>query len=1006
MMINILNVCSKDIEIPYEKSILESLNKEYLYVLILERNIERECETRIKRFCNSSSTLGLNVEKVNLLLKEICTSEKINEDCKELKTTIKKKCDNLEKDIVLLKISDISDYNCTNYERHCVILDGICNSSSITSQCITLISKCYQNRRYEIAKDLLLRGLEGHLADFINCLPRLIEVCDELKVESDELMQKCFFSEPTCQELLQMTYKKCSELENIPKMLFDKHLITVDICRSMLNQCYFYGSNCHYEVVRYCDELKVECENKDFKYIPSTPPFNPLTQKTEFIKKVDLFQVYKEAEANGIVIQKTKEKDLNDVLAFLFHSVPDNMFEEKCKHELKYKCYYIKYISPLLEKICLDGRNFPKICKELEARLKTRVLNLETKLKTLKFLNKNSDFISWKNLPSYLNFICSDLLSECFYLETYKTELGKGCMNAKAACYKHGRFSAVNQLLEDKLSGKFQDLLINNKECHNLLRNACLAFENMSNELFSYCIFPRRTCLFLIDDVLARMRYLNNTLNNKRGFLEERDCVDFEARCNKLSIDFFELSRPCQILEDSCRYQRAISNLTNILMDENFDVLNNINNCTTYLKDECKKWFRKVDLRFIPLCARPNISCKEMIDNFYSYCVSFRTYLRDLEIVKKAKNKMNAENICTFWQPFCYRLASKCGFSIKSSPLQTELCEDLHNKCRPFRERKGLEDALTYILKDNLKDKNKCNSALNKLCTAWEESGNNTFVSLCRKYFDNTQTDLDARLELCKKLISRLRNQCFDFKNKLMQKFDDLKKEEEKFQRIKEFSEKTIKNFNSLLLILKDNEKYINNEQNITAYNKLIQKKDLFNIKPTQDEILAFTMAAETLELYINLKKKCDNFLLECGFKENCVELEEICKNIQNTCNMVKPLIQKPYIILSNTTHCRTSITTTIIEKITVTNTITKKEDAAIMLTKGKMLTLVCTIDGWLESKSTCTETFTQTLMSNSTISTSIYEYTKFITVTIDKTQGFKPSEGIKINKNGMINEI
>ncbi|KTW32236.1 uncharacterized protein T551_00327 [Pneumocystis jirovecii RU7] len=998
VIINILNVFSKDIEIFYKNSILGSLSKEYLYVLILERNIEKECEARIKRFCNSSTILALNVEKANLLLKEICSSKKINEDCEELKIKIKKKCDDFEKDIALLKISDISAHNCSNYEHHCIILDGVCSSSSITFQCITLISKCYQNKRYELAKDLLLRGLEGHLSDFVSCLPRLIEVCDELKVESDELMQKCFFSEPTCNELLQLAYEKCSELENISKILFNVHQITIDMCRKVLNQCYFYGSNCHHEVTMYCDEFKLECENKGFKYIQPTSPFNPLTQKTEFIKKVNLFQAYKEIEVDGIVIWKTEKKDLNDILALLFHAVPDSMFEETCKHELKYKCYYIKYISPLLEKICLDGRSFVKVCKELGARLKIRILNLETKLRNLKFLNKNFDLISWKNLPNYLSFICPDLLSDCFYFGAYKVGFDKGCMNAKVACYKHGRFSIANQLLEDKLSGKFHDLLINNNECQEILIKACLTFKNMTDELFSYCLFPRKTCLFLIDDVIAKVRYLNNTLNNKLGFLEEHDCVDLETRCNKLLIDFFELFRPCQILEDSCKYQRAINNFTNVLMEESFDVLSNINNCTIYLKNKCKKWFKRIDLRFTPLCSHPNISCQEMLDNFNSYCLSFRTYLRDLEIVKKAKNRANAENICTFWQPFCYKLSPKCGFLIKNSPLQTELCEDLHNKCKPFRERKNLEDRLTYVLKDNLKDKNKCNLTLNKLCADWEESGNDTFISLCKKYpDDDAQTDLDARLKLCRKLIIRLQNQCLELRKKLIHNFDNLKKEEKRFQEIKEFAEKAIKNFNSLFLVLKNN-KYINNEQNITTYNKLIQKQNLLNMKTTQDEILAFTMAAESLELYINLRKKCDNLLLNCGFKEKCSDLKEVCKNIQNICSMIKPLMQKPCTILNNTTTVSMITTTTITEKTIVTNTITKK-DTIIMMTKGEMLTFTCTTDKRLENKSECIKTFTQTSILNSTIiSTSIYEYTKFMTVTIDKTKKFRPNEGIRIN--------
>ncbi|KTW25484.1 uncharacterized protein T551_03730, partial [Pneumocystis jirovecii RU7] len=457
--------------------------------------------------------------------------------------------------------------------------------------------------------------------------------------------------------------------------------------------------------------------------------------------------------------------------------------------------------------------------------------------------------------------------------------------------------------------------------------------------------------------------------------------------------DSKEITWPCHTLEQQCNRLGTTEILKQVLLDEHKDTLKDEESCVKYLKEKCNKWSRRGDDRFSFVCVFQNATCELMVKDVQDRCKVFKKNIEVAEIVEFLKNNTNnittLGNVCPFWDPYCDKFSPNC------QSLKGNTCTKIKKHCKPFYERKALEDALKAELRGKLSDKKKCTTALEGYCTQLGKLNNESIRSLCK---DNTKNnpkknDEDVRKELCDKLVEEVEQQCKVLPKELEQPEKDLEEDHKTYEGLKEKAKKAMNKSNLVLSFVKkdgnntsknnskkDKNAVSNGLQDTTEHVKIL-RRGVKDVLVTELEAKAFDLAAEVFGRYVDLKERCEKLESDCGIKDDCDGLKEVCGKIEKTCRDLKPLEVKSHEIVTESTTTTTTTTTTVTDP---------------KATECKSLQ---TTDTWVTQTSThtSTSTITSTITSKITLtSTRRCKPTKCTTG--DDAEDVKPSEGLKMS--------
>ncbi|KTW25447.1 uncharacterized protein T551_03750, partial [Pneumocystis jirovecii RU7] len=959
-------------------------DEDYLLALILKEKTDntknKACETELKKYCKNLKDVYTDLEKISPKLKDICNHGNPEKKCVGLKDKIKNICETFKSTFQKVNQNPL-DTNCKESEQKCLFLEDAC-SGDLKDGCNTIRNKCYQKKREKVAEKALLRALNGHLKDKDTCKEKLKELCPKLGQESNELAQKCFDTDSTCEPLVKTAEEKCKSLKTEVGKVINSNEELQKRGRSLLKECHFYGQNCDNNESK-CSSLQKKCKEKEIFYVPPGSDFNPTKPEPTLAEKIGLEELHKEAATQGILLGKPPERDVLDLLVFLSGSDPFD--DTQCEKVLTNKCSSIQHLAKELENLCKDKGKYGDKCKKFKGDFEKTKGTLTTMFQRNSF--ENNEIILWNELPNFLSENdCIKLQSDCFYFES-QTGFEKICKNVKATCYKKGRDALANQVLQDKMRGKHRDT--NNTLYETIqkeLVKACVGLKGESDELFVLCVQPIEGAVAVLTDLHMKTDVLQGDLNEKRDFPTKQDCEELLKKCNDLRQDSEELEWPCRTLEHHCNRLNIAEQLEERLLEGKVKDLDNFNSCLENLGKQCREWSRKGRTQFALSCVAQNITCKILTKSVESKCTTLKARMKASDVMNKIKKNDEKESTCSTWAPYCTKFMSSC----QNLTAGDGKCKKLNKECKLFIERKDLEEKVAYELKGSLKTEQKCQNTLEKYCTQWANASNG-LETLCK---ENGKEDNQVREELCKKLVEQVKKQCSGLQKKLTEASKELEKKASEYEDIKKKAEDAMKKASLVLSKAKVENNKSENEV-VPSAPAVPSGKDTkpFRLirrdataKVTEDEAKAFDLVAQAFGLYVELREICHDLLKGCGFKKEC-DCENQCEKIENTCKKLKPLEVKPY---EATTKNVTTTTTT-----TTTTTETVKDAKA---TECQSLQ---TTDTWVTKTSTHTSTSTTTSTVTSRItltSTRRCKPTKCTTGEEDEAGDVKPSEGLRMS--------
>ncbi|KTW31112.1 uncharacterized protein T551_01185, partial [Pneumocystis jirovecii RU7] len=988
----------------------------YLLALIVGKDYNVKCKENLEKYCQGLKNASLEEKKIHEKLESFCKNGKAEGKCNELKVKVSQKCTTFKGELqttVGKGISKLTDDDCKKNERQCLFLEGAC-PTELKEKCNELRNLCYQRKRDGIAEEVLLRTLRGNIEDENKCKEKLKKICLELSQESDELTKLCLDQQTICNKFVSKKQEKCTTLEQDIKKALEKENELRGKCLPLLERCYFYRRNCKADKSK-CDELGKKCQEQNIVYIPPGPDFDPTRPEATLAEDIDLEELYKKAEEDGVFIGRQHVRDATALLALLIQdpSVAGNDDKEKCKKALEKKCKTPQE-HEALNSLCKESGlsdDGTKKCDELEKDIKRTCDILMSKLTNNRLFDPkkgNNEILGWEGLPTFFsNEDCAKLESYCFYFEKKCPDGEKACKNIRATCYKRGLDARANKVLQENMRGmlhgsnkswlkEFQQKLI--KVCEKLKEENKGSFSN--DELFVLCVQPAKAARLLTHDHQMRVIFLRQHLDKKRDFPADKDCKELGRKCQDLGEDSKEITWPCHTLEQQCNRLGTTEILKQVLLDEHKDTLKTHENCVTYLKEKCNKWLRRGNNHFSLLCVFLESTCKLMVDDVQNRCKVFKENIKNSKIIEFLGNNKNKitilERNCSSWYPYCNRFSPNCPDLVEEDVF----CTKIKKHCEPFYKRKALENALKVELQGNLSDKSKCESALERYCTALKNVTNTSISGLCKDSANNKPKKNDNKAkELCEKLVKEVEQQCKVLQEELKQPADDLEKDSETYKRLKKQAEEVMEKSSLVLLLVKKDENNVpknNSEDNdknkttpskrqdITEHVKIL-RRGVKDVSVTELEAKAFDLAAEVLERYVDLKERCQKLTSDCGIKEDCEKLEKVCKKINKACRNLKPLDVKPH---ETTTKNITTTTTT-----TTTTTVTDP--------KATDCQSLQTTDTWVTKTSTHTSTSTTTSTVTSRItltSTRRCKPTKCTTGEEDDAGEVKPSEGLRMS--------
>nr|QJX19855.1 large surface protein PCAN_A1.15.5 [Pneumocystis canis] len=995
----------------------EEMGEEHLLALILKENTkENNCKNKLEKYCKSLKDAELTSEKVHKKLKDVCENEKVKGDkCEELETKIQGKCRKLENELeTALKERPVKNENCKTYEPQCLFLEGAC-PNELTEKCSELRNRCYSMKRMNVAVEILARALKGELKENNNqCKRKLEEECVYLASMSRELLWRCLNVKETCENLVDVAKKKCASLKTNVGEAVEK--VKEDKCHSLLEECHFYGPNCkENDIQNKCNELSIQCEDEyNIVYTPPEGPFIPIYPRVTIIEKVGLKELYQEMAKKGVLIERVLFS-VEDLILFLSQEKDGKFDQGKCEEAFK-NCEYFRQLTRHSNYDCDKNK-----CKNFQAKLESRRNTLKESMKQNYLFDKenpvsqNAKIQSWHELKlEYISEHCSNLESECFYLEARRndTDESKACQNVFAACYKRGVDGAAYEILESKMRGIFQHSGLQSYQCEKKLVTLCETLKNKNHDLLALCLHPEKTCFSLFRDIQMKVNELDHILDFTRDYPEKHHCLELEPKCNALKQDNPRLSEPCHTLEKNCRHLKELGEIERILLDEKKDHFQTIDNCTTELDKQCNHWSRKVHKPFGLSCALQEDSCERMTFNIYRYCENLKGNIKESNIVNtlnKANGNMDQlRELCPTWLPYCDQLLSTCP-ETGQDDVNISFCKEIQTYCEPYKTREALENKVMYEFQGSLTDNTQCMFKLKSYCTQWEKMDNNTYnslVSLCKDTSDpKKNNDKEVKEELCKRLLYRVKKLCKKLPDKLKKEKEELTKRIKVYNDLKQEAEGKANKTNVILTFSIENNN--TDKTNNTPSHGLVKRSEP---RPavTEREAQAFDLVAIVLTEYVELKEKCKKLLLDCGFKEECKDSEGPCKEIEKKCKELEPLKMRPPEVTTSTT--------------TITQNVTLDSQGKPICTSGAPsismnCTSIHTTDTWVTHTSTHTSTMTKTSTITSKvtiISTKKCQPTQCTTDRTHPTHGsggeeageVKPSGGIRVNgwgTSGMI---
>ncbi|KAG5518611.1 hypothetical protein PMAC_003009 [Pneumocystis sp. 'macacae'] len=951
-------------------------DEEILLALILKEDAvdQKRCKEKLKEYCKALADAKLEPVKVHQKLGEICTNDA---KCTNLQAKINPKCILLKNELekILPKgSSGLTDEICKNNEQQCVFLEETC-SNDLVENCNKLRNLCYQKKRDEIAKEVLLRVLRNDLSKPETCEKKLNEICPELEQASDELVKFCLNQKDTCKNLVTEGTNNCGALKtDVEAALVEEDKLR-EKCLSLLKRCYFYVANCKEEHMIKCTSLQEKCHEKGIIYIAPGPHFDPTMLEPLITEDIGLEELYKEVAREGILIGKPLQADTTALLSLLVETTNKGEFKNKCNNLLTNRCkspQKHKTLEDLCDKDKPNG-NGTKKCEDLEKDIQETCTFLTPKVINNRLFDKknaHNGIVKWEKLPTFLsNEECARLESYCFYFGGSCPDGEKVCMNVKAACYKKGLEARANNVLQEKMRGwlhgsnetwrkKFQEKLV--EVCKELKEENKGTFPY--DELLVLCVQPLKALRLLTHDHQMRTVFLREQLDKKRDFPGDKDCKELGRKCQELEQDSNEIRWPCYTLEQQCERLGTTELLKTLLLSEHKGTLKDHAGCEKYLKEKCNLWTRRGDGRFSLVCAFQNATCKLMVDDVRTRCEVFKENTKDSHIIKFLEtNHTQMESlagVCPYWHSYCDKYGPNCPSLLEKDTL----CASLKKYCGSFYERKALEDALKGELQGNLKDNVKCNQALERYCTQLKELNNKTISGLCKDNTDSNpkKNDDQVRKELCLKLIAEVAEQCRVLPAKLEQEEKDLKNDLEIFKKLKEKAEDAMKKSNLVLSVAKTggdnaegkdkNHAAVSGVKDTMKHVKIV-RRGAKDVPVTELEARALDLAADVLARYVELRERCTQLNSDCGIRKDCKEIEEVCKNIDKTCDGLKPLDIKSQEIVT--------------QNVTTTTTKTVGPDGKTVSEQCKSIQ---TTDTWITRTSTHTSTSTSTSTITSTV--------------------------------------
>ncbi|KAG5519984.1 hypothetical protein PMAC_001059 [Pneumocystis sp. 'macacae'] len=958
----------------------------YLLALILKEDLdEQKCKEKLKEYCEELGKIDKDFN-THSKLKEICKDEKRDGKCTDLKNKIKGKCTPFKaklQEITQKKKSDLTDEICLKNQEQCLFLEAAC-PTELKDDCNKLRNHCYQKKRDEVADEALLRALSGNLKDKNECKERLKVICPELGQESDELTKKCINLDDTCTSLVAAALYKCNSLKVEIEKVLNLNEELKKKGQSLLKGCHFYGKNCKNDESK-CNALKDKCKEKEIVYLAPGSHFDPTRPEPTLAEKIGLKELYEEAAADGVVIEKPLKADISDLLVLL--SEKENFGETKCKSVFKTKCSSIEHLAVSIKNLCDNNTEQEEKCKKYDQEFTQKKATLTTIFKGRNF---DQEIMAWGELPTHITeYDCKVLQSDCFYFEN-QNSFETPCKNVKATCYKKRLDELVNEVLLEKLRGKFYHetgewLEVVQKE----LINVCTGMEKKSNELFALCMQPMDAAIILLTDLHAKTNILQDHLDAKRDLPTRQHCTDLLKKCADLEQDSKHIEWPCRTLRHHCARLGVAEHLEEVFLQERVSDLDKFESCVETLRGRCSGWGRRGRTRYALGCVAPNATCTYLTQNVGAKCAILGERMEKSKVVEEAKKKDKKEETCSNWMPFCTRFMSSCKNLTTSG---NHNCEKLKEECKSFIEREELEVKLLDKLKGNLKTQQKCKEELDRYCTEWENAKNG-LETLCT---DSTGKK-DVRDKLCEKLINQVKKQCPVLERKLIEASEELKEKEKEYTKIKEKAVKAMETAKLVLVTTRATGNKSENKAPAPAAKsekqfKLVRRDAKTSVvaKVTEEEITAFDLVSQALSLYVELKEECQDLLKDCGFKEECDKCKDACKTIESKCNGLKPLEVTEHKVQIETKN----ITITI--KETVGPGGEKTEDA-------EKCTSIRTTDTWITKTSTHTSTSTSTSTTTSTVTlTSTRRCKPTRCTTGDEAGEVKPSGGLRMRGWGV----
>ncbi|KAG5519977.1 hypothetical protein PMAC_000254 [Pneumocystis sp. 'macacae'] len=873
----------------------DGIDEEHILALVLKKdNLEETpCKQQLKEYCEGLRKIDHGLDNIDEKLKETCKDHKTAEGkCTGLKDNVEKKCTPFKKQLetAIGDISKLTDDVCRKHEQQCLFLEAACETE-LKDKCIELRIACYQKKRDEVAEEVLLRALVGHLEDAGKCKERLKDVCPELGQESDELTKKCINLDYTCGALVEAAKKKCESLETEVGSVLTSNKLKEN-GHSLLEKCHFHGKNCKNKKPK-CDELEKKYKEKGVVYVPPGSEFDPTQPEPTVAERIGLEELYQKAAAEGVIIGRTLEGDIVDLLVLL--SEKENFDETKCKSVLETKCDSITHLSESIKELCGNKTGYTDKCEVFKKEFEKK-----KNLLTIMFENKDfkDNIVLWSKLPRYTSdYDYIILQSGCFYFEN-QNSFGTPCKNVKAMCYKRGLDELANEALQEKLWGKFDDGSVKWFETFQKeLVSVCKDLKGKSKELFALCVQPEEAIGVLLDDLRIKTNILQEHLDAKRDLPTRQHCTDLLKKCADLEQDSKHIQWPCRTLRHHCARLGVAEQLEEVFLQEKVSDLDKFESCVKTLTEKCNGWGRRGRTRYALGCVAPNATCTYLTQNVGAKCAVLGGRIQTEGVVEKAKKEKEGEKTgetCRLWMPYCKKFMYSCKNLTNDAD---KYCKGLEKQCETVIKQLELEEELLYELKGNLKEKKGCKTKLDGYCTEWANA-TNELKTLCTDEQKGRNRDDDVRNELCERLVERLKRWCPELKEKLTKTSEELKEKEGEYKEIKNKAEEAMKAADLVLVATKKADSKEENKATAgtaknTAQFRLVKRNAA--IKITEDKIKAFDLVSQAFSLYVELKEECEDSVKKCSFEKECEECKDACKKINEICPRVKPLDVKEH---------------------------------------------------------------------------------------------------------------